>query len=127
MSPLMKQCIGTRHERCTELIPVGQKRCAKHARDEQRRHSTRKNQKPQMQVYQSSKWRRETRPAILERDLHTCECGHRATHVDHYPVPLSQCEARRIDPHDHSNLRALCASCAGRADGHRSQEQPWIG
>ena len=125
--PLLKLCIGTRDERCNELIPVGRKRCARHTRAENRRRSTRKNAKPQMRFYQSSRWRRETRPAVLDRDLHECQrCGAPATHVDHQP-PLTKLVDVGLDPHDPQYCRSLCASCAGRADGHRSQEPPWIG
>ena len=115
--PIFKPCA---EPGCREIVPLGQRRCGAHTRAWNLRDSRRRRAKPTSAVYQSHKWRTQTRPAILARDLRTCDCGAPATHVDHYPIPLSECEAAGIDPHDHANLRALCASCAGRADGGRS-------
>ena len=46
--------------------------------------------------------------------------------VDHQP-PLTKLVDMGLDPYDPQYSRSLCASCAGKPDGHRSQEQPCIG
>jgi 5-methylcytosine-specific restriction endonuclease McrA len=75
-----------------------------------------------MKVYTSKRWRGPggTREQVLKRDHHICVlCGTPATHVDHQP-PLTEQQALGISPYDAAYCRALCASCAGKADGHRS-------
>ena len=104
--------------RCGKLIPATRRRCPTCDRAE----STRRRRKPSGQIYQSNSWRGKngTRQRVLKRDHHTCQlCGRGATHVDHI-IPITTCANHGISPYDPSNCRALCASCAGRADGHRA-------
>ena len=106
--------------RCGKLIPETRRRCTACERAE----STRRRHKPSGQIYQSNSWRGKngTRQRVLKRDHHTCQvCGAPATHVDHI-IPITACQSQGIDPYDASNCRALCASCAGRADGHRARQ-----
>jgi len=108
--------------RCGKLIPATRRRCPACDRIE----STRLRRKPSGQIYQSAKWRgpNGTRIRVLERDHYTCQlCGRAASHVDHI-VPIAACASKGISPYDPTNCRALCASCAGRADGHRSHRTP---
>ena len=108
--------------RCGKLIPATRRRCPNCERAE----STRRRTKPSGQIYQANLWRGKngTRQRVLKRDHHTCQvCGAPATHVDHI-IPITACASQGIDPYDASNCRALCASCAGRADGHRATAPP---
>jgi 5-methylcytosine-specific restriction protein A len=128
MSPIVKQCIGTPTERCTEHIALGQARCARHARAEARRRATRKAAKPQAKYYNTARWRNETRPAVLERDPVCTVCGEQtSTIADHWPVPLTALVDQGHDPYDADHCRGVCHRCSGRHDGGRSQERAWIG
>jgi hypothetical protein len=44
--------------------------------------------------------------------------------VDHHPVPLSECDAAGIDPHDHSNLRALAQVAQDEPTGTAHKSSP---
>ena len=106
--------------RCGKLIPATRRRCPTCERAE----STRRRRKPSGQIYQSNSWRGKNgiRQRVLKRDHHTCQvCGAPATHVDHI-IPITACANHGISPYDPTNCRALCASCAGRADGHRARQ-----
>ena len=107
--------------RCGKLIPATRRRCLTCDRTD----SARRNRKPTAKIYQSSRWRgpNGTRRTVLERDEHTCQlCRAPATHVDHQP-PVTTLLARGLDPFDPDHCRALCASCAGRADAARAHTQ----
>jgi 5-methylcytosine-specific restriction endonuclease McrA len=103
---------------CTELVAMGRRYCATHTRADSRR----RRQKPSGQVCASKEWHGKggTRERVLTRDDYTCQvCGAEATHVDHQP-PITVLLSQGLSPFDDSTCRAVCASCAGRADGHRA-------
>jgi 5-methylcytosine-specific restriction endonuclease McrA len=109
---------------CHQIVAVGEKRCPTHSQAHNLLDSRRRNAKPTMRIYTSTRWRgpKGTRTTVLERDHHTCQlCGHTATHVDHQP-PITELQALGLDPYDPQHCRALCASCAGRADAHRAHQ-----
>ena len=125
MSPLVKTCIGVKDEPCTTLIPIGQKRCARHAlkhkqHDYPRRARTRRRT-PQRQVYNDPRWRT-CRHQVLTRDPICVLChANPATVADHYPTPLSELLTTGRDPFDMNAARGLCAACSGHHDGPRSR------
>lgn len=125
MSPLVKQCIGTRTERCTEHIPVGQKRCAKHALEVARLDYKRRGQArrgtPNRKVYDDPRWRK-VRAVVLSRDPICVVCLEQpSTIADHWPSPLTALLEQGSDPFNPDTCRALCASCSGHHDGPRAR------
>jgi hypothetical protein len=106
--------------KCLKLIPATQRRCPAC----QRADSQRRNRKPTAKIYTSARWRgpNGTRQHVLARDGGVCQlCRAPATYVDHQP-PVTTLLARGLDPYDPDYCRALCASCAGRADAHRAHD-----
>ena len=69
-------------------------------------------------IYESGRWRRETRPAVLERDGYRCTvCGvtQDVARLDVAHIyPTQQLLAAGADVYDPDLCRTLCASCHGR-------------
>jgi 5-methylcytosine-specific restriction endonuclease McrA len=105
MSPLSKICAAAR---CYELVAIGRRYCAQHAR----RDSTKRNQRTRRDGRQTSQWRNHVRLFILERDAHTCtRCGAPGTHAHSLHGGYHS-----ADP---SEYQTLCASCHGQVHGGR--------
>ena len=103
-------------------------RCPCCAAAHARREAARRAAKPQRQVWNSSRWQRRRR-AQMRADDWTCRlCGHRDVDnrgrtlvVDHYPYSVAELQAAGLDPVDDAELRTLCLSCSGSADGGRAR------
>lgn len=75
--------------------------------------------------YSTRLWRDHVRPAVLQRDGHTCRRCRR--HSDQL-APTERLIADHIrswrepgvDPFDMANLQTLCSTCSGKKDGPRA-------
>jgi 5-methylcytosine-specific restriction endonuclease McrA len=91
---------------CRRAIASGRRYCDPHRRT----HRADRQARPIERIYDSTRWRNKTRPAVLERDRHCCVfCGVTSggIHVAHI-APTQQLVAAGLDPFDPGLCVATC-------------------
>ncbi len=96
---------------CRRLTTAG--RCAEHRRARR----AERQRRPIERIYESSRWRKLTRPTVLDRDGHRCvSCGASPaeTRLDvAHRLPTQEILAAGLDPFDPELCETRCSRCHG--------------
>ena len=114
--PLMRSCLG-----CGRPVPMDKRRCPSCEPKFKARQTA--DFAPLRAVYNTHRWRKVTRPAVLERDGYRCRyCGVSADDGATLDVAHRESTTRLLkagrDPFDPDVCVTLCRSCHNRTAPH---------